>query len=133
MEKNKNSMKLLALFIVSMCGLFGALGQLMLKLGTQKMTSDIFSVINWQIIVGFILYLIATAIFLSFLKYGDISIMFPMAATSYIWTTIFSSIFLNEAVDAMKWGGNAFIIAGIFLIGYSMKKTSQKPKKGERK
>ena len=52
---------------------------------------------------------------------GEVSVLYPIIATSYIWVSFLSIFFLNEIMNIFKWLGVAFIIAGIVSIGYGSK------------
>ena len=55
---------------------------------------------------------------------GDVSVLYPIVATSYIWVSFLSIYFLNEAMNFFKWLGIFTIILGIALIGYGSNKSA---------
>ncbi len=59
--------------------------------------------------VGFVLLVIA-------LKHGNLSILYPILATSYIWVALLSVRFLDEPFSAAQWVGVLLIVGGISLI-----------------
>jgi undecaprenyl phosphate-alpha-L-ara4N flippase subunit ArnE len=54
--------------------------------------------------------------FIYTLKYGRLSILYPVLATSYIWVVLFSQIFLKEPFPAYKWVGIGLIIISVVII-----------------
>jgi len=50
------------------------------------------------------------------LKSGNLNMIYPIVATSYIWVAFFSQWFLKEAFPVWKWGGIFMIIMGIIII-----------------
>jgi drug/metabolite transporter (DMT)-like permease len=48
---------------------------------------------------------------------GDLSVLYPIIATTYIWMTIFSSVFLGETISSLKWMGIGLIVVGVSIIG----------------
>jgi drug/metabolite transporter (DMT)-like permease len=71
---------------------------------------------------GLILYAIGAAIMIKSLKYGNVSTLYPIIATSYIWVSIASSAFFNETMNLWKWLGVAVIVLGVSIISYGSKK-----------
>ena len=57
------------------------------------------------------------------LRGGEVSVLYPIIATSYIWVSFLSIFFLNESMNNFKWLGVTSIIAGIILIGYGSKES----------
>ena len=58
----------------------------------------------------------ATIIFIYALKFGNVSILYPIIAMSYIWVTIMATIFLKESFAYTKWAGIFLIILGVSVI-----------------
>jgi undecaprenyl phosphate-alpha-L-ara4N flippase subunit ArnE len=103
--------------LVLFCALLGGLGQVFFKLSSDKVTFNILSwILNWKLIVGIILYATATILFVYALKHGNLNILYPIIATSYVWVTIFSILFLREPFSHFKWLGVLLIIFGVGLI-----------------
>jgi drug/metabolite transporter (DMT)-like permease len=97
--------------------------QLLYKLGVAELSFDIISIItNWQIIFGLMLYAIGAVIMIKALKYGDVSMLYPIIATSYIWVSIGSSAFFDEIMNLWKWLGVLTIMVGVSIISYGSKK-----------
>ena len=110
--------KLLAIGLVLFACVIGAFGALLLKIGSKKFSFKIKELIkNYKVIAGVALYGISSIIFIWALKYGDLSLLYPFSATTYIWVALFSIKFLKEEMNAWKWLGIAAIIAGVSLIG----------------
>ena len=109
--------KLSLILLVAFCALLGALGQLFLKLGSSSLSFDFYSLItNWKLLLGLFLYGVGAVLFIIALKYGNLSILYPIIATSYIWVSIFSVLFLKENFPYFKWLGITFILLGVIII-----------------
>lgn len=109
--------KLAAIFVSLICALLGSLGQTFFKLGSAKITGSLLSwITNWQVIIGLLLYSVSAVMFIVALKYGQLSILYPMIATSYIWVTLISALYLKEPVNIMNWAGVFLILVGIGLL-----------------
>ena len=103
--------------IVLLCALLGAVGQIFFKLSSENFSFNPLDLIqNYKFFIGAIFYATSALLFVWALKFGNLSLLYPLIATTYIWVTLFSIIFLNEYFPLFKWIGILLIIAGISLI-----------------
>ncbi len=99
--------------------------QIFWKFGVEDLQYNLISIItNWYIIIGILLYVIAGTMMIVSFRGGDVSVLYPIVATSYIWVSLLSIYFLNEVMNLFKWLGVFIIFGGIVLIGYGSKETS---------
>ncbi|MCK5593854.1 MAG: EamA family transporter [Candidatus Aenigmarchaeota archaeon] len=109
--------KLMIYLLVAFCALLGATGQIFFKLASEDINANIVSwLFNYKLMIGLFFYGLATVLFVVALKFGNLSILYPIIATSYIWVTLFSKTFLGETFPTFKWAGLILIIAGIGII-----------------
>lgn len=109
--------KLTLILLVAFCALLGAIGQIFFKLASKDLTFEIMSLItNWKLIIGLVFYAVATILFVFALKQGNLSVLYPIIATSYIWVTIFAMVFLKETFPLYKWAGILMIIIAVGII-----------------
>jgi len=108
--------KTIQILIVLFCSFLGAFGQIFFKLGASSAKLNISILINYNIIIGFILYGISAIIFIYVLKFGEVSMLYPIVATSYIWVMLFAWIFLKENQSIPNFIGVCFILLGIYFI-----------------
>ena len=116
-----------AILLVLICALMTAFAQLLFKIGANELP---FLFFNWPIIIGLFIFSIEALLFLLAYKGGEVSILFPVFATSYIWVSLISKYFLNEPLNIYKWLGIVIIILGIGVIGKGSQIAEQK-KQGE--
>lgn len=107
--------KLWAMGLMLCCSVFTAIGQLFFKFGAMLLPA-IFT--NWQILAGFVSLGIGMLFFILALRGGEVSVLYPFLATSYIWTNMLAILFLAEQIVLLKWVGVAGIVLGISLIGW---------------
>ena len=108
-----------AIALVVFCTLITSLGQFTIKLGIQDFSFDMRLIItNWYLLGGFALYFLGAALLIIALKHGELSVLYPVIALSFVWVNLLSGWFLHEMVSSYDWIGIAFIIAGVSLIGY---------------
>ncbi len=102
--------------VVLFCAFLGAIGQILFKLGAPSFALDASLLHNWHLILGIALYGIAMVLFIYMLKFANVSIVYPIIATSYIWVSLFAAMLLGEPFPLYKWSGVIMIIAGIAVI-----------------
>lgn len=110
----------LRLFLLAALSAFiGSVGQLEFKRGAGGFELNFYTLVtNFHLMSGVILYVFSTVIYIYVLKEGRLSIIYPIIATSYIWTTLFARVFLNEPVNMVTWIGILLILMGVTLIAY---------------
>jgi len=104
---------------VLVAAFFAALGSLFFKKGSEKLSLNLVDFVkNTALVVGFVFFGISTVVFVLSLRGGELSVLYPIAATSYIWVCLFSVKLLAEKMNKSKWVGIVLIIAGVGLIGF---------------
>ena len=110
--------KLWAILLVVFATLIGAFGPILLKKASAKSLSKISSLAtNYNLFGGVALYGIGTILFIPALRGGELSVLYPFVALSYIWVSLLSTKFLGEKMNKYKWMGIALIIMGVSFIG----------------
>ena len=117
--------KLWAALLVLFTTLLTSSAQILYKLGSATLTFDIVSILtNYYLIGGIILYAVGGTLMIVSFRGGEVSVLYPIVATSYVWVSFLSIIFLGEVMNVMKWIGIASIIVGIISIGYGSKESA---------
>ena len=105
------------LLLTALAAFIGSIGQLEFKQGANNLQFDIKLLLtNYHLIAGVVVYSVSTVLYVYALNKENLSILYPIIATSYIWTLIFSKIFLKEPVGLTSWAGVFFILLGVALI-----------------
>lgn len=123
----------LAILAVALATLLTASGQFLFKLGTANLTLGWDLLHNWYLIGGFAIYGISAIILVVSLKYGELSVLYPIVSLSFVWVNILSFEFLSETLNSYKWAGVCFIILGVSLIGFGSKQQHASSEKLEKK
>ncbi|MFH1133397.1 MAG: hypothetical protein V1735_02825 [Nanoarchaeota archaeon] len=98
-------------------------GQVFYKLGADQLEFNFLAIItNHWLIIGAAVYLTSAVVLLFALKGGELSVLYPFVATSYIWVTLVSSALFHEAIHAWKWAGIVCIMLGVSCIGWGSTK-----------
>ena len=105
------------LLITAVAAFIGSIGQLEFKQGANNLQWDIKLLLtNYHLIIAIAVYSLSTLLYVYALNKENLSILYPIIATSYIWTMLFSKIFLKEQVGLWSWAGVFFILLGVALI-----------------
>ena len=117
--------KLWAIILVIFMTALTSAAQLLYKAGIASFPQYI----DWRIIAGIFIYAIGAVILLFAFKGGEVSVLYPIIATSFVWVAIFSWVLFGESVHLLKICGIFLIIVGITILGFSSQR-KKKPKKG---
>jgi multidrug transporter EmrE-like cation transporter len=118
----------LSVALVFICTLLGATAQILMKSGTQGQSIDglvglitaIFT--NGQLFLGYALYGLSTVVLVVALKYGELSILYPVIALTYVWVTALSVVIYGEHLNFYKMLGLVTVVAGVAVIGFGMRR-----------
>jgi len=72
---------------------------------------------NKELFFGLAIYGASTVVYVIGIKGGELSVLFPLVSTGYIWICFLSIKFLDESMNRLKWMGIASIVVGVILIG----------------
>ena len=94
-----------------------------MKSGMEHFKPDVMALItNLPLIAAYTLYGINTVMLVLALREGELSVLYPILALTYIWVTVAAYVRLHELPNLYKNVGVASIIAGVIVIGRSGKK-----------
>jgi drug/metabolite transporter (DMT)-like permease len=114
--------QLYSLILVIVGCVIGAYGGILLKKASGTLKLRLSSIIhNKYLIKGVLIYGVGTVMYIIALRGGELSILYPLIATTYIWTAIFSQKLLGEKMNRYKWIGIILILIGVSLIGIGAK------------
>jgi uncharacterized membrane protein len=111
--------KLWAVGLVLLAALIGSFGPILLKKASKGFRLNIKALItNYYLIGGVAFYGIGTVLFIPALRGGELSTLYPIVSTTYIWVSLLSLKLLNEKMSRVKWLGILLIIVGVSFIGF---------------
>jgi drug/metabolite transporter (DMT)-like permease len=113
-----------SVLIVVACTVMGAIAQVLIKLGASQLAHasllatflSIFTVPT--LFLGYCLYGIFAVLMVYALRHGELSILYPVIALTFVWVSILSAMIFHEAMNPMKIGGIAVIVAGVAVLGW---------------
>ena len=109
------------------CTIFTSVGQLLWKAGAIKINfHDPFTFFNVPFLLGCALYVIGSLLLILALKNGELSVLYPIVATSYVWVSILAPFFFpQETMNGWKWAGVLLILGSIGLLGWSSSRAAK--------
>ncbi len=107
----------IAIILAVISTILAATGQLFLKFGSVNLKKDLKSVLkNYFLILGVFSYGLSSIIFVIALKWGELTVLYSLAALNYVWVSLLAIKFLKEKMNIWKWFGILLIITGVILI-----------------
>lgn len=110
--------------IVVFCTFLSAAAQLLIKRGAMQLGQNatlldaalrIFT--DPQLFAGYALYGLFTAGLVLALRHGELSLLYPVIAVSYVWVSIISVTILGERMNALESAGVLLIVVGVAFLG----------------
>lgn len=117
-QPTQHKTHLWAIIVILLCTVFTSVAQLFYKLASQRLP-QIFT--NWPLFAGAVCYILAAGLMMLAFKGGEVSVLYPLIATSYIWVTLISVFVFGETIGAFKIAGLALIFVGIVSIALASK------------
>ncbi len=77
---------------------------------------------NYSLIFGYVLYGINTLLLVLALREGELSMLYPIIALTYVWVTLLSYMLLSEKSNLCKNLGIAAIVLGVAVLGRGERK-----------
>jgi drug/metabolite transporter (DMT)-like permease len=119
-----------SIYLVLGCTVFAATAQVLMKFGANHVMPqlDLANPANW---LPFVLAIIGNVpLFLGYctsagtafllilaLRDGELSMLYPIIAMTYVWVNLLSMYFFNEKMNLWKATGIALVIGGVALLG----------------
>ena len=111
-----------AIVLMIICTLFTSAAQITYKFGVNNPNLTIKLTL---IFAGLAMYGVGAGLLILALKSGELSVLYPIIATSYVIVSLGANYFFNETISLIKWVGIALILAGVYYIGRGSSKWLQ--------
>ncbi len=110
----------LVILLTLIAAVFTSFSQLLFKKGLSKRLDSIKDVIltiaNRYIFIGLCGYVVSFLLYLYALSGSQLSVVFPIFASSFIFVTIISAVTLKERISAVRALGIIMIFIGITIV-----------------
>jgi len=112
-----------AIVLMLITTLLTSTAQLLYKIGVEKIdfTEFLTIITNMPLLAGLSLYVVGAVLMIIALRGGELSVLYPIIATSYIWVGLFSWYLFGEALNVLRWMGIFSIFFGVVFIGFGSK------------
>jgi multidrug transporter EmrE-like cation transporter len=108
--------------LVFSCTVLGAAAQLLIKTGMDHFSPNLLAIaFNIPLVAGYTLYGVNTLMMVLALKNGEMSMLYPIIALTYVWTTLASYTLLGEPSNFYKNVGIVTIVLGVAVMGWKRK------------
>jgi drug/metabolite transporter (DMT)-like permease len=109
---------------VLLCTVFGAAAQMLIKSGANQLPhvsgfvpNVLAMAANAHLLAGYSLYGISTVLLIVALRHGELSLLYPVIALTYVWVAILSVLVFHEYLNPLRLSGVAVIVFGVAVLG----------------
>jgi uncharacterized membrane protein len=120
-----------AIALIILCSLSNAIAMFFLKKGAETIEFSFSILSNIWIYLGILTLMLSVFLMMTALKGGNLSVIYPILATTYIWMSLLAMILLNEPISTIKWIGIILIVIGVAVVGTEGKISLKKQVKHE--
>lgn len=111
-----------SILLVCFCTISGAAAQILGKVGMTHFTPNLWAIAtNLPLMGGYALYGVNTLLMVLALRKGELSMLYPIIALTYVWVTLLSYTLLGEPPNLFKNCGIALIVIGVAVLGTGKK------------
>lgn len=116
-----------SILLVLLCTVIGAAAQILVRHGADYVDGALLNqslwlfavslATNWTLLGGYACLAFNMILLVVALREGQLSILYPIIALTYVWVTILSPMFFDDAINVYKIVGVGVIVLGVSLIG----------------
>jgi hypothetical protein len=130
MKKGGKMIYILGLVLI--CVIMGGFGQIYMKKGlkitgglelSQILSKKLISTfLERNVFTGFVLYVLASVLWLVVLSKAEVSYVYPLIALGYVVTALLAKFYFpligmqSENITYIRWFGILLILGGVFLV-----------------
>ena len=105
--------------LVFCCTILGAAAQILMKTGANHLAQPglLSMATNLPLMGGYVLYGLSTLLLVLALKDGELSLLYPVIALTYVWVTMLSFLVFHDGINAWKLAGIVLIVSGVAVLG----------------
>ena len=104
--------------LVFCCTILGAAAQILMKSGANHLVPGLMGLItNVPLMCGYVLYGMSTVLLVLALKDGELSLLYPVIALTYVWVTGLSFLIFHDTANVSKLVGIVIIVLGVGVLG----------------
>jgi drug/metabolite transporter (DMT)-like permease len=112
-----------SLILVALQTILGAAAQILIKKGAdpsiQGMVATIVRIFtNLELFIGYALLGLSSVLLVLALRKGQLSMLQPVIALTFVWVAILSVFIFHETLSPMRIAGIATVVLGVGLLGF---------------
>jgi len=106
-------------FLVFGCTILGAAAQILMKTGANQIPHAGLAamVTSLPLMAGYSLYGLSTLLLVLALRDGELSLLYPVIALTYVWVTFLSYWIFHDKLNPSRLLGVALIVVGVAILG----------------
>lgn len=126
-----NTARRRALLLVFFCTVIGAFSQILIKTGATQLAHQVANpglihaaegmFTNPYLFAGYALYGVSAVLMVLALRDGELSMLYPVIALTYVWVSVLSFFIFRESLSALKLSGIGLIVVGVGVLGRKAK------------
>ncbi len=105
-----------SILLVVFSSVIGAFGGFLFNKASKKLSFSLEIIRNYSLIGGLILFAAAAVVYIFALTRGELNVLYPISALTYVWSSILAKAYLSEEINSYKWCGISLIILGAIFI-----------------
>ena len=107
------------MLLVFGCTILGAAAQVLMKTGANQIPhAGLWAMLtNLPLMTGYSLYGLSTLLLVLALRDGELSLLYPVIALTYVWVTFLSFLIFHDNINVWKLFGVALIVLGVGVLG----------------
>jgi drug/metabolite transporter (DMT)-like permease len=119
-----------SVYLVLGCTVFAAAAQVLMKFGANHAMPQLYPADtstwmpfvtallgNYMLLLGYCVQSGNALLLILALRDGELSMLYPIIALTYVWVNLLSMYFFHEHMNAWKALGIALVIGGVALLG----------------
>jgi drug/metabolite transporter (DMT)-like permease len=106
-----------SMLLVIFGSLLGSIGMVFLKKASAHLHKGFLHIINFNAVLGVGLFVISSVFYLKGISKGQLSVLYPMVALSYVWAMVWAKLFFHEHFTPQKLAGLGLVLAGVVFVG----------------
>jgi len=116
---NKARARRQALALVFGCTILGAAAQILMKTGANHTAQAgvMAMIVSLPLLSGYALYGLSTLLLVLALREGELSLLYPVIALTYVWVTVLSVVIFHDRLNPFKLIGIVIVVTGVAVLG----------------
>ena len=109
-----------AIFLIVVFTIIAAVAQPLFKIGANNLAANMSVgglLTDFPLIGGLALYGLGSILMIWALRYGELSVLYPLISLSYVWVAILSVAIFHDRMTPLRISGIATIIVGVSILG----------------